>query len=126
MAKQEIKTDAAPAAMGPYSQGVRSGDFVFVAGQLGIDPATGSLVAGGIAEQGAQVLENVKTILAAAGASMDDVVKSTVHVVDLAQFGEFNAVYETFFNEPRPVRTTVASGLVGEFLVEVDVVAHIG
>lgn len=124
MAKQEIKTDAAPAALGPYSQGIRSGDLVLVAGQVGIDPTTGELVEGGIAEQGAQVLENVQAILAAGGATMDDVVKTTVHVTDLALFGDFNAVYESYFNEPRPVRTTVASGLVGDFLVEVDVIAR--
>lgn len=126
MVKQEIKTDSAPAALGPYSQGIRSGEFVFVAGQLGIDPVSGSIVEGGIVEQGARVLENIKAILAEADATMDDVVKVNVHVSDLSLFADFNAVYESYFSEPRPVRTTVESGLVGEFLVEVDVIAHVG
>lgn len=126
MAKQEIKTSAAPTPLGPYSQGIRKGDLVFVAGQVGIDPETSEKVPGGIVEQGAQTLENVKTILAEAGASMDDVVKTTVHVSDLGMFAEFNAVYERYFSEPRPVRTTVESGLPGGFLVEVDVIAHTG
>jgi len=126
MAKQEIKTDLAPPPLGPYSQGISSGDVVYVAGQVGIDPATAAAVPGGVVEQGAQALENVKAILAAAGASMDDVVKATVHVADLAAFADFNAVYEGYFSEPRPVRTTVQSGLPGGFLVEIDVVAHTG
>ena len=126
MAKQEIKTDTAPPPLGPYAQGIRSGDVVLVAGQVGIDPATGSVVPGGVVEQGAQVLANVKAVLVAAGASMDDVVKATVHVTDLATFAEFNAVYERYFAEPYPVRKTVQSGLPGGFLVEVDVMAHTG
>ncbi|MGI9659195.1 MAG: Rid family detoxifying hydrolase [Gaiellaceae bacterium] len=126
MPKQEIKTDLAPPPLGPYSQGIRSGDVVLVAGQVGIDPATGAAVPGGVVEQGAQALENVKAILAAAGLTMDDVLKTTVHVTDLATFADFNAVYEGYFAEPRPVRTTVQSGLPGGFLVEVDVMAHAG
>ena len=86
MAKREIKTDTAPPPLGPYAQGIRSGDVVFVAGQVGIDPKTGSAVPGGVVEQGAQVLENVNAVLVAAGATMDDVVKATVHVTDLATF----------------------------------------
>ena len=124
MAKREISTDLAPAPLGPYSQAIRAGDLVFVAGQVGIDPETSEKVAGGIVEQGAQTMENIKAILEVAGASLDDVVKTTVHVSDLGMFPEFNAVYERYFSEPRPVRTTVESGLPGGFLVEVDVVAH--
>jgi 2-iminobutanoate/2-iminopropanoate deaminase len=126
MAKREISTDLAPAPLGPYSQAIRAGDLVFVAGQVGIDPETSEKVAGGIVEQGAQTMENIKAILEVAGASLDDVVKTTVHVSDLGMFPEFNAVYERYFSEPRPVRTTVESGLPGGFLVEVDVVAHTG
>ena len=126
MPKQEIKTAHAPTPLGPYSQGIRSGNLVFVAGQVGIDPSSGDVVSGGVVEQGAQTLENVKAILAEAGATMDDVVKVTVHVADIATFGEFNGVYERYFAEPRPVRTTVESGIPGGFLVEIDVIADTG
>lgn len=126
MPKQQIVTDHAPRPGGPYSQALRAGDFIYVAGQGGLDPATRKLVGETIEEQARQTCENLKTILEAAGASMADVVKSTVHLTDLSLFQRFNAVYIEYFPDPRPVRTTVGSQLLGGMLVEIDVVAYVG
>lgn len=125
MSKQQIGTASAPAPAGPYSQGLRVGDFVFIAGQGPTDPATGQRAGESIEEQTVRVLENIKAILEAAGASMADVVKSTVHLSDLANFGAFNQVYATYFPDPKPVRTTVGSALPN-ILVEIDVIAYVG
>ncbi len=125
MAKQPIRTDRAPLPAGPYSQGLRVGDFVFVAGQGPTNPATRGLAGDTIEAQTAQVLENVKAILEAGGASMADVVKTTVHLSDMSLFGRFNQVYATYFTDPKPVRTTVGSQL-SNILVEIDVVAYVG
>ena len=125
MPKQVIIPENGPKPAGAYSPGLRAGDFVFVAGQGPTNPATGKLAGDTIEEQTAQVLENVKTILEAGGASMADVVKATVHLSDLALFGRFNAVYATYFPDPKPVRTTVGSQLMG-ILVEIDVIAYVG
>src|SRR5690554_5313109 len=103
MPKQKIVSDRAPIPKAPYSQGIRAGDFVYVSGQGPVDPQTGQIHGTTIAEQTAQVLDNVKAILEAAGLSMDDVVKTTCHLSDLANFEGFNKVYETYFSEPRPV-----------------------
>lgn len=124
MAKQAVRTDSAPRPVGPYSQAVRSGDLVFVAGQGPLDPATGTVVGQSIEEQTARVMDNIKAILAAAGCAMDDVLKSTVHLANLADFSRFNAVYGSYFAEPFPARTTVGSTLPN-ILVEIDVVARI-
>ena len=125
MPKQQIVPQNGPKTAGAYSPGLRAGDFVFVAGQGPTNPATGQLAGDTIEAQTAQVLENVKTILEAGGASMADVVKATVHLSDLALFGRFNAVYATYFPDPKPVRTTVGSQLMG-ILVEIDVIAYVG
>jgi 2-iminobutanoate/2-iminopropanoate deaminase len=125
MAKLEISTDRAPKPGGGYSQGLRVGNLVFVAGQVPRDPQTGELAGDTIEEQTTRVLENVKAVLEAAGASMADVVKSTVHLSDVGNFSRFDAVYSTYFPEPRPVRTTVGSQLKG-ILVEIDVIAVVG
>ncbi len=125
MAKQQILTDNAPVPAGPYSQGLRVGDFVFVAGQGPNDPHTRKLAGDTIEEQTAQTLENVKAILEAAGATMADVVKATVHLSDLGLFSRFNKVYESYFPDPKPVRTTVGSQLMG-IMVEIDVIAYLG
>jgi 2-iminobutanoate/2-iminopropanoate deaminase len=122
MVKQVILTDKAPQPAGPYSQGLRAGGFIFVAGQTPFDPATGELVGQTIEEQTGRVLENIKAILEEAGASMTDVVKTTVHLSDLSLFPRFNQVYESYFSDPKPVRTTVGSSL-GGFLVEIDAIA---
>ena len=125
MATQQIRTGGAAAPVGAYSQGIRAGDFVFVAGQGPLDPATGQIVGETIEEQTARTLENVRAILEAAGATMADVVKSTVHLTDLSLFGRFNEVYSSYFPDPKPVRTTVGSELLG-IMVEIDVVAYLG
>ena len=122
--KQVNPKNSAPPA-GAYSPGLVAGDFVFVSGQGPLDPATGKIVGETIEEQTAQVLENVKAVLEAAGASMSDVVKMAVHLSDLANFQRFNQVYATFFPDPKPTRTTVGSQLPG-ILVEIDAIAYIG
>lgn len=123
MTQKGIRTDKAPAPAGPYSQGIVYGDLVFVAGQGPKNPETGE-IGDSIEEQTRQTLENVKAILAEAGAGMEDVLKSTVHLADLADFDRYNKVYETFFKEPYPVRTTVGSQLAN-ILVEIDVIAKL-
>jgi 2-iminobutanoate/2-iminopropanoate deaminase len=123
--KQLIHTEAAPEPAGPYSQALRVGDFVFVAGQGPFEARTRRLVGSTVAEQTTQVLDNIVAILEAAGASMADVVKVTVHLSDLDHFKPFNEVYESYFPDPKPVRTTVGSQLRG-FMVEVDVIAYVG
>jgi 2-iminobutanoate/2-iminopropanoate deaminase len=125
MPKQQIIPEGGPKPGGAYSPGIRVGDFVFVAGQGPTDPATGKLAGDSIEEQTAQVCENVKAILEAAGATMADVVKSTVHLSDLSLFQRYNAVYASYFPDPKPVRTTVGSQLMG-ILVEIDVIAYVG
>lgn len=125
MPKQLIQTEKAPTSGGAYSQGLRCGDFVYTAGQGPWDPATRQVVGETIEEQTARVLENVQAILEAAGASMADVVKTTVHLSDLSMFPRFNQVYTRYFPDPRPVRTTVGSQLAG-ILVEIDAVAYVG
>lgn len=125
MPKQQLSTNNAPKPAGPYSQGLRVGDFIFVAGQGPGNPVTGQKAGESIEEQTTQVLDNIKAILEAGGASMANVVKSTVHLSDLALFGRFNKVYETYFPDPKPVRTTVGSQLPS-ILVEIDVIAYVG
>ncbi len=125
MGRHEIRTAKAPLPVGPYSQGVRLGNLVFTAGQIPVDPATGKLVPGSVGEQTRRVLENVKAVLEEAGARMDDVVKTTVHLSDMAMFAEFNAVYAQYFPDPKPARTTVGSTLGPGVLVEIDAVAAV-
>ena len=125
MPKQHITTDGAPQSRAAYSQGLRAGDFVYVAGMAGFDPVSGELAGETIEEQTACTLENIKATLAAAGATMAAVVKSTVHLSDLSLFQRYNAVYAQYFPDPKPVRTTVGSQLPG-ILVEIDVVAYLG
>jgi 2-iminobutanoate/2-iminopropanoate deaminase len=126
MPKQLIVPEGGPKPGGAYSPGLRAGDFVFVAGQGPVDPATGKIEAQDIEGQTRQVLENVKAILEAGGATMANVVKSTVHLSDLGNFARYNAVYAEYFPDPKPVRTTVGSQLLGSMLVEIDVVAYVG
>lgn len=106
--KKEIRTEKAPLPIGPYSQAVQVANLIFVAGQLGIDPKSGELLEG-TGEQTAQVMENIKAILEEAGASMDDVVRCEIHLVDLAEFTTVNEVYAKYFNAPYPARITVQS-----------------
>jgi 2-iminobutanoate/2-iminopropanoate deaminase len=126
MPKQQIKAMFGASPIGAYSQGIRAGDFIFVSGQGPLDPATGQLVEGGIEEQTARVLENIKAILAADGATMADVVKVSAHLSDMELFSQYNKVYATYFPDPKPARTTVGSQLPMEgVLVEIDVIAYV-
>ncbi len=122
--KQAISTDKAPKALGPYSAGVRSGNFIYTAGQLGVDPASGEFVVGGIEAETRQALTNVKNILEAAEASMADVVKTTVFLRDMNDFAKMNAVYAEFFSEPYPARSAVqVAALPKGGAVEIETVA---
>ena len=122
--RERIQTENAPAAIGPYSQAIKAGGFVFVSGQIPIDPGTGSFVAGGIAEQTERVLKNLAAVLEAAGSSLNQVVKTTVFLSDMKEFAGMNEVYATFFSGPPPARATVAAaGLPRDALVEIEAVA---
>jgi 2-iminobutanoate/2-iminopropanoate deaminase len=122
--KKEIRTEKAPKAIGPYSQGIAAGGFVFCSGQIPIDLATGKLVEGGIEEQTRQVLKNLAAVLEAAGSSLDDVVKCTVYLTDLNDFAAMNKVYAEFFKSPAPARATCQiAGLALKARVEIDAVA---
>ncbi|MDQ3283524.1 MAG: Rid family detoxifying hydrolase [Acidobacteriota bacterium] len=126
MKKKVITTDCAPRPAGPYSQGVIAGGVLYVAGQVPIDPDTGALVTGSVAEQTARVLDNVTAILEAAGVTRDDVVQARVYLRDRAMFAEMNEVYARYFTVDPPVRTTVEAGLREGVDVEIDVVAVVG
>jgi len=122
--KEPVKTDHAPAALGAYSQAIKAGGFVFVSGQVPIDPATGQFVDGGIAEQTERVLKNVAAVLEAAGSSLDHVVKTTVFLADMNEFSAMNEVYGRFFTEAPPARATVqAARLPRDARVEIEAVA---
>lgn len=119
-----IATPDAPAAIGPYSQAVRVGDLLFSAGQIALDPATMEIIAGGVAEQTERVFQNLGAVLAAEGLGFDHVVKTTVFLRDMADFGAMNEVYARFMGEHRPARSTVAvAGLPKDVRVEIEVVA---
>ncbi len=119
-----VATPDAPRAIGPYSQATRANGFLFTAGQVGFDPATGELVDGGIAEQTARVLDNLGAILASAGLDLSNVVKTTVFLVDMGAFGAMNEVYARAFGSHRPARSTVAvAALPRGAQVEIDAVA---
>ena len=125
MAKDIIATKNAPGAIGPYSQGIRANGFVFASGQIGLDPATGELVKGGIAEQSRQVLLNVKNVLEAAGSGLDKAVKTTVFLKDINDFAAMNAVYSEFFKADCPARSAVqVAALPKGALVEIEVIAE--
>jgi len=127
MNKTEIRSGRAPAAIGPYAQGIRAGNLLFLSGQLPIDPATGDLVQGGIEQQARQALANVQAILEAEGASLASVVKSTVFLKEMDDFARFNAVYAQSFSQPFPARSCVqVARLPKDALIEIEVVAFIG
>jgi len=127
MPKQQISTRSGASPVGPYSQGLRVGDFVFVSGQGPLDPKTGQIVGKNIEEQTARVLENIKAILEAGGATMADVVKANAHLSDMTLFDRYNKVYVTYFPDPKPTRTTVGSQLpLKGILIEIDVIAYVG
>lgn len=122
--KKVIATTNAPAAIGPYSQAVQVGNMLFASGQLGIDPATGNFVEGAVKEQTIQAFKNVKAILAEAGYDIDDLVKTTVFLADMADFGAMNEIYASQFEGTFPARSAVAvKTLPKNGLVEIEVVA---
>ena len=123
--KKEINTTKAPSAIGPYSQAIQVGSFVYTSGQIPIDPATGNFIEGGIKEQTQQSLLNVKAILEKVGLTMGNVVKTTVFLADMKDFADMNSVYAEFFKEPYPARSAVAvKTLPKGALVEIEVVAY--
>ena len=125
--RQTVQTENAPAAIGPYSQAVVSGGFLFCSGQIPLDPATGKMVGGRIEEQTERVLQNLAAVLESGGGSLRSVVKTTVYLVDLSDFPAMNAVYGRFFPENPPARATVqVAKLPAGALVEIDAVASIG
>ena len=122
--KKIIETNQAPAAIGPYSQAIRKGDFLFASGQLGIDPATGNFVEGGVKEQTSQAFKNIKAILSEAGYTMSDIVKTTVFMADMSDFGAINEVYASQFEGDFPARSAVAvKTLPKNGLVEIEIIA---
>ena len=122
--KRTVTTERAPAAIGPYSQAVVAGGLVFCSGQIPLDPATGEMVAGGIEEQTRRVLENLAAVLEAAGSGLDRVVKTTVFLADMADFGAMNGVYAGFFGDEPPARAAVeAAALPRGARVEIEAVA---
>ena len=124
MRMQEIHTDAAPASIGPFSQGVKDGGRIFVSGQGPVDPDTGEIIGDDIEEQTAQTLENVAAVLEAGGSSLDAVVKSTVFVTDMANYDAVNDVYDEFVSDPYPARSAVeVADLPIDIGVEIEVVA---
>ncbi len=126
MNKVTVSTDKAPKAIGPYEQGIKVGDFVYTSGQIPLDPKTGNLIAGGIAEQTRQVMENLKAILEAGGSSLDRVVKATVFLKNMADFAAMNEVYAEYLGPAKPARSTVAvADLPRGALVEIDFVAMV-
>ena len=125
MSKKVVFTGDAPKPVGPYSQAVVCGGFVFVSGQIPIDPETSKIVEGDVEVQAVRVLENIKNILVSVGLTLDDVVKTSVFLSDLGDFQVFNSVYGRFFGEDAPARTTVQAGLMSGVLVEVDAIAKI-
>ena len=127
MPKQQITTKSGASPIGAYSQGLRVGDFIFVSGQGPLDPTTGQIVGETIEEQTARVLENIKAILDAGGATMADVVKANAYLSDISLFERYNEVYVTYFPDPKPTRTTMGTQLpLKDIMVEIDVIAYVG
>ena len=125
--KEIIQTDSAPQAIGPYSQAVKTNGLVFCSGQIPIDPDTGQFVSGGIEEQTQQVLRNLAAVLEAAGSGLDRVIKTTVFLADMQEFGAMNDVYGRFFTQDPPARATVeASRLPRDAKVEIEAIALAG
>lgn len=125
MTRQAVSTTGAPAAIGPYSQGIAADGLVFCSGQLGLDPATGNLVEGGVEAQAERALKNLGAVLDASGATFADVVKTTIFLVDIGDFTAVNAVYASFMPEPPPARSTIGvAALPKGGLVEIEAIAR--
>ena len=124
MEKEIISTKKAPEAIGPYSQAIKAGNFVFTAGQIAIDPSTQKMVEGGIKEQTERVIENLKAVLEKAGLTLEDVIKADVFLTDLANFSQMNEIYTIYFSQAEPARATVAvKDLPKSALIEISVIA---
>ena len=122
--REAVRTEKAPAAIGPYSQAVRMGNLLFCSGQIPLDPATGELVTGDVATQTRQVFANLGAVFSQAGASFEHVARTTVYLADMGDFAAMNEVYATFFSTPAPARSTIqAAGLPRNARVEIDVIA---
>ena len=126
MKKKVIQTDKAPKALGPYSQAIQAGNLLFLSGQIPIDPATGELVKGDIADKTRRVMENIKAVLESQGLSMEDVVKSTVFLKSINDFGRFNEIYATYFRSAPPARSTVeVSRMAKDADIEIEMIAMV-
>ncbi|MBJ6800361.1 RidA family protein [Geomonas propionica] len=124
MQKEIISTDQAPKAIGPYSQGVKAGGFLFLSGAIALDPATGEVVQGGVVAETEQVMKNIGALLAAAGLGFQDVVKTTIYLANMGDFATVNGIYGGYFQENPPARSTVeVKGLPRGVLVEIEVTA---
>ena len=124
--RQAVSSESAPRAIGPYSQAIRAGSLLFVSGQIPLDPKTGAMVDGDIATQTHRVFANLKAILEAAGASFDNVVRTTVYLADMNDFATVNEIYGTYFSSPAPARATVqAARLPKDARVEIDLIASV-
>jgi 2-iminobutanoate/2-iminopropanoate deaminase len=122
--REAVSSPSAPTAIGPYSQAIRAGSLLFVSGQIPIDPVTGDLVQGDIAQQTHRVFANLKAILEAAGGTFDNVVRTTVYLADMNDFAKVNEIYATYFSPPAPARATVqAARLPRDSRVEIDLIA---
>jgi 2-iminobutanoate/2-iminopropanoate deaminase len=122
--RRTIRTEKAPLPIGPYEQAVVGGPLVFLSGQIGLDPRTGKIVAGGVAEQTEQVLKNVRAVLEASGSSLAKVVRMGVYLADMADFARMNEIYSKYMGEVKPARSAIAvKGLPAGALIEIDAVA---
>jgi 2-iminobutanoate/2-iminopropanoate deaminase len=125
--RQAVSSEAAPKAIGPYSQAIRAGSLVFVSGQIPLDPATDAMIEGDIAAQTHRVFANLRAILEAAGASFDQVVRTTIYLADMNDFAVVNQIYGTYFSPPFPARATVqAARLPKDARIEIDLIASLG
>jgi 2-iminobutanoate/2-iminopropanoate deaminase len=124
--RQAVSTPSAPRAIGPYSQAILAGSLLFVSGQIALDPSTGAMIEGDVAAQTHRVLQNLGEILKAAGASFDHVVRTTIYLADMNDFGTVNEVYASYFGSPAPARATVqAARLPRDARVEIDLIASL-
>ena len=124
--KEEITSKQSPPAIGPYSQAIKIGGFIFCSGQVGKDPKTNTFIEGGIESQTKQILENLKAVLSGAGADLSDVVKTTVYLKDVDDFPKMNEVYTSYFQKPYPARATVeVARLPQDALIEIECIAYI-
>lgn len=127
MQREQVKTDHAPGAIGPYSQAIKAGGMIFAAGQIPLDPTSGEMISGGVQQQTERVIQNLSAVLSAAGSSLDAVVKTTVFLKSMGDFKDMNEVYARYFKAPAPARSTVAvADLPRGALVEIECIALAG